>query len=67
MDTQDLTRKCNFWAQMEHLRFSRLFQWGHLRHAFQGIFQLWEVVVVLKRTESLFGGFWRFTLVEACL
>ena len=27
---------------MEHLRFSGLIQWGHLRQAFQGLFRPWE-------------------------
>ena len=27
---------------MEHLRFSRLIQWGHLRQAFQGLSRPWE-------------------------
>ena len=49
-------------AQMEHLRFPGLFQWEHLRQAFQGLFQLWEGLVVLKRTVSFgfcwFGSLW---------
>ena len=41
---------------MEHLRFPGLIQWGHLRQAFQGLFYLWEDLVVLKRTESFGVG-----------
>ena len=47
----------DFRTQMEHLRFPGLFQCGHLRQAFQGLFCPWEDLVVLKRTESLCGGF----------
>ena len=43
----------DFRTQTKHLRFSGLIQWGHLRQAFQGLFCLWEGLVVLKRTESL--------------
>ena len=53
----------DFRTQTKHLRFSGLFQCRHLRHAFQGLFCLWEGLVVPKRTESLCDGFLSFTQV----
>ena len=50
-------------TQMEHLRFSGLIQWEHLRQAFQGLFHPWEDGVVLKRTESFGVGCW-FTVLS---
>ena len=47
----------DFRTQTKHLRFPGLIQWGHLRQAFQGLFCLWEGLVVPKRTESLCGDF----------
>ena len=58
----------NFQTQMEHLRFPGLFQWGHLRHAFQSLFlSLGRFGGSEKDRKFVCGGFRGFTQALVCL